>query len=419
MNEAKVIPYGKGYLEFKDIKDINLEFYFIEPKYPKKKVHLKKEILRTLKNPIKKSLDRLRCESLSLVIGDDTRPIPYRETIELLISQLSEQGIAQDKIKLIIGGGLHPPMNASKAKEILGGVYDELEVVIHDSRKKSDLEFLGVTRQNTPVWINRNYLASEKRIVVGMIDPHQFVGFTGGAKGVSIGIAGYETIEANHSMMTDKNAKLGVIKNNPVRKDIDEIGKTAGIDFILNFVLNKDKEVIRAFAGDWFLAHRKGVNYLRNLVNVKAPCKTKITIVSPGGYPRDLNVYQAQKALSSAEVVTEENGVIILVAKCPEGLGDDIFEETLKKFEDPKEIINYFENTQFKMGLHKAYLWARTLVKHRVILVSDAIDSKYSDILKVKIVDSLDEAVKTAKKLQKTQKVNVIPYGNFTIPHLK
>ncbi len=409
------VPYGDGTLKVTG----KFSGFYLLPKKAHPPKNPEAEVLRALENPVShKGMAELNgAESVAIVISDETRPVPNSLILNSLLSKLKEQGIGGENITLLVGTGMHESKNLS-IEDLVGEelVSEFGRIVFHDAMDSENLAYLGRTSRGTPIWVNKHYFQAEKRIVTGMIEPHQFVGYTGGAKGVAIGLGGVETIETNHSLMLDEKAKLGVLEGNPVREDIDEIGSVARIDFLVNVVIDYRKGLLKAVAGDWLEAHRKGVEFARDILEVKTPFLADIVVASPGGYPRDLNVYQAQKALATAEIVSKPDGVIVLVAECPGGLGDEAFERTLSSFSSPSEIIDYFRETGFKIGVHKAYLWAKTVAKRNVIFVSDKLTSRDGETLKIDLVSDLETALEKAVKISKGEKILVLPHASSIVP---
>jgi nickel-dependent lactate racemase len=209
---------------------------------------------------------------------------------------------------------------------------------------------------------------------------------------------------------------LGNIAGNPVREDIDEIGSMVGIDMVFNVILDERNRVVRAVAGHWFHAHREGVRFARKVFEVAPRFLADVVIASPGGYPRDMDVYQAQKSLSTSEIVCKPGGVIILVAECSQGLGNTEFEKTMGRFTTPAEVVEHFKNARFKMGLHKAYLWAKTLIRNRVVVVSDKLGDRQAEILKVERACTIEEAMEISSKYTRIEKVIVIPRATSIVP---
>ena len=195
-------------------------------------------------------------------------------------------------------------------------------------------------------------------------------------------MGGEKLVQANHSMLTHPQARLGLTEGNPVREDIDEIGGKVGIDFIVNVVLNSKKEVVKAVAGHFIEAHRVGVEIARKTLQVELNQTADLVIAASGGFPKDVNLYQAQKALLHAAIAVKDSGAIILVAKCEEGVGEERFTETMKKAKTPQQILENFSKEEFRIGAHKAFLWGTSLIKARVILVAEGIDQKLPKLCK-------------------------------------
>ncbi len=411
------VPCGRGFAKAK--VNSTSRTYCLAPKSISPSLKANSEVLRAIERPIShRGLSEFQnAENVAIVVSDQTRPVPNSLILDVLLSKLEEYGIGGEQVTVIVGSGLHTPGCVGVENLIGKNIVSKVgSVVCHDAANERDLIYLGDTSRGTPIWVNKYYALAEKRIVTGMIEPHQFVGYTGGAKGVAIGLGGAKTIEANHSLMTAKGAGLGVLEGNPVREDIDEIGAVVGIDLLVNVILNHRRRLVKAVAGHWFKAHREGVKFVRRMAQVKVPFLADVVIASPGGHPKDLNVYQAQKALAVAEMVSKPGSVIILVAECSLGLGDDVFEKTLRTFSSPGEIIDHFKRSPFRIGAHKAYLWARTVAKRKVILVSDRLSSKMADVLKVELVSDLETALIRAMQLTDADKILVLPHASSIVP---
>jgi nickel-dependent lactate racemase len=218
--------------------------------------------------------------------------------------------------------------------------------------------------------------------------------------------------------MIKDDAKAGALDDNSLRCDIEEVTDYISIDFILNVVLDEKKEIINAVAGHHKEAHREGCKYLDRLYKVKIDKLADIVIVSPGGFPKDINVYQAQKALDNAKHAVKEDGIIIWVASCNEGLGEDVFERWINEADSPEALIDRVR-TNFELGGHKAAAIAMVLQKARVFLVSD-LDKDYVRNAFLEPYDTLDEAVNQALKIMGSNSgILVMPYGGSTLPVIK
>jgi nickel-dependent lactate racemase len=229
----------------------------------------------------------------------------------------------------------------------------------------------GVTSRGTPVRINADFGLADFKIVVGQVDPHQFVGFTGGSKAAVIGCASAETIEKNHSLMSAADARVGRLRGNPVREDLNEAGEMVGIDFAVNLVLDADKKAVHLAAGKPMAVLESCAATCAEVYGVGIAEKFDIVVASCGGYPKDICLYQAQKGLNLASHAVKPGGHILLLAASPQGVGDDIYFDYVSQFTTPAEVIRDFKSTGFRMGAHKAYLFGQTLVNYNVAVFSD------------------------------------------------
>jgi len=408
------LPYGKGKVKFNLPKGWECEVLRPEPVSPA--MDPSKEVFQSLENPLggKRLEDFRGAASVAIAISDETRPIPYRFILPPLLEKLNKMGISNPSVQIFIASGLHSPLPPSRFSHILPTeIINKYSVVAHDANL-SDLRFLGRTSQGTPVFVNSFFHSAELRLIIGMIDPHQFVGYTGGVKSAAIGLAGAQTIEANHSMLFLSQALIGEITNNPVRQDIEEIGKLIGVHFVVNVVLDETNRIIRAFSGDPWMVVKAGSEFCRTVYEIKVSEEYDIVIASPGGYPKDINVYQAQKALAHAAPLVREGRDIILLAECPDGHGSELFYETMKKYKNPQEVVMAFQREKFRMGVHKAFLWTRSLTKARVYLYSNLNEELSHGLMTtpIKSIEDLFLSLKT--KYPRRPKIAIMPKANST-----
>jgi nickel-dependent lactate racemase len=322
---------------------------------------------------VEKIFEQRRPRTIAVAVPDETRPAPLREVLPPLLSRMQARlpGPLAEHVTLFIGGGLHPPADEAAQERILpAAIARGCRIVAHDARTAAMRDY-GVTSRGTPVRINAAYAAADFKVVIGQVDPHQFVGFTGGSKGVVIGCAAPETIEKNHSLMSQPNAFVGHLKGNPVREDLSEAGELVGIDLAVNFVLDADKKVVHLAAGRPTQVLESCANVCAKVYGVAIEEKFDIVVASCGGYPKDICLYQAQKGLNLASQALKPGGHILLLAASPQGVGDDIYFDYVSQFTSPEEVIRDFKTSGFRMGAHKAYLFGRTLVTYDVAVFSD------------------------------------------------
>ena len=229
------------------------------------------------------------------------------------------------------------------------------------------------------------------------------------------GVSTRAAIQSNHSAMVKNEARAGALEYNPVRLDIEEVVKFVPIDFILNVVLDEKKNIIKAVAGHHVHAHREGCNFLDSLYKVEIPKKADIVITTPGGYPKDINLYQAQKALDNSKHAVRDGGIVILLASCTEGLGEKVFERWMLNASSPDSLISDIQRN-FELGGHKAAAIALVLKKAKVFLVSDLEEEFVRSLFMEPFRDVNDALEKAFEELGKDAKVLLMPYGGSTLP---
>ena len=358
-------------------------------------------------------------EKIAVITSDITRPLPTWEMMPELQEELYAAGIGSGDITLVFALGSHRRHTEEEKRKLAGRqAYEEIACIDGDI---NDCVHLGETSRGTPVDIVRSVAEADRRVCLGNIEYHYFAGYSGGAKAIMPGVSTREAIQANHRMMTEPMACAGNIENNPIREDIEEAAAICGVDFILNVVLDEHKKIIRAVAGDVTEAHRAGCAFLDTLYEKKIKERADIVIVSQGGAPKDLNLYQTQKALDNAKHAIREGGIIILAGSCREGLGERTFEEWMTEAAKPEELIERVRR-DFKLGGHKAAAIAMVLEKAEIYLVSE-LEPAFVETLFMTPFDKVQAAYETADaKLGgrgREATVLVMPYGGSTLPRVR
>ena len=229
--------------------------------------------------------DKKQINDVCIVVNDATRPVPSHIILEGLIKKLNEYGINDDKILILIATGLHRGSREDELDRILGrDLRSRLKVKDHDATDKNSLKYFGYTLDNIPIYINKHYFESDLKILTGYVEPHFFLGFSGGRKSIVPGIAGEETIQANHSAenIASLYARFGIYKENPMHKISIEISKLIGADFIVNVCINENHEITQVASGDLEEVHEQLVNY--QLINVFKEITEPFDIVICGKY---------------------------------------------------------------------------------------------------------------------------------------
>jgi nickel-dependent lactate racemase len=290
------------------------------------------------------------------------------------------------------------------------------KIVVHDCHDNANLVSLETLPSGAELIINRLAVECDLLIAEGFIEPHFFAGFSGGGKAILPGIAGYMTVLANHcaEFIGHDLSRTGVLNGNPIQRDIVFAAMAANLAFILNVVMDTDKKIIAAFAGDSEIAHQEGCSFLSNLARVK-PIPADIVITGNGGYPLDQNIYQTVKGMTSAEASVLPGGVIIVAAECCDGHGGDTFYNTFINMrsaeEEMKEITSRGRNETLPDQWESQVL-LRILLKHKVIMVA-SVAPEIIEHFGMISAPSLDSALTTAEELlgKKDASVTVIPDG--------
>ncbi len=306
-------------------------------------------------------------QGVVVVTSDLTRPCPSARLLPPVLDELAAAGVPDEDVSIVAALGLHRPMTASELETAVGAdVYRRVRVMNHDP---SDVVRLGVTSAGTPVEFFRPVVEADLRVCLGNLELHYFAGFSGGAKAILPGCASEATVSANHAMMVRPEASTGRLADNPVRADIEEGVTMLGVDFILNVVVDGQHRILEAVAGDVTAAHRAGCELVKRRSTVPIPRRADVVLVSAGGYPKDVNLYQAQKALDNAAHAVRRGGTIVLVAECSEGYGNQTFETWMREAGSPDDLLQRIQQ-KFVLGGHKAAAIASVLKWAEVYLVS-------------------------------------------------
>ena len=395
----------------------------IQPKEKPAVSDAKVELERALREPIGSSKlhEIVKPEhKVAIVVDDATRSTPNRLLVLAILDELNATGIKSEQVTVIFGCGTHRAVTQEEVVKLLGeDVLNHVKTMSHDCRAQ-DLVFTGATQKHgNKVYLNRVFAEADVRILTGDIGFHYYAGYGGGRKSVLPAVSGEETIKNNHAMILDPNAKTGVLNGNPVHEDMLEAARLAKVSFVLNVVTNSKGEIVKAFAGDLEQVFYEGVKLVDEMYRISVDRRADIVIVSPGGAPADLNLFQAYKGVDSALEIVKRGGAIILVAECPEGHGNQVFYDWMVKFSDIKAVEREIKRN-FILGGHKAYYLMRALQNHQIILVSSMPDYYAINIFKLKTARAVNDALNEAfKTVGKNAKVWVMPYGNFTHPEVK
>jgi nickel-dependent lactate racemase len=415
------LPYGKSDVCVR-VPARNL-LGTIEPKQVSGAPDAKAEIERALKEPIgSKRLSEIAKpeHKVAIVVDDATRDAPSDVMLLPVLAELNAAGVKDENVTVIFGCGTHRAVTPEEAVRLLGEEAVKRVKTVSHNCKAEDLVYVGKTNTHgTKVLLNRAFAEADVKVLLGDVGFHYYAGYGGGRKSVMPAISCEETIKHNHAMLLHANAHTGVLIGNPIHEDMTEGARLAKVDFILNVVTNRKGEIVKAFAGDLEQAFNEAVKLVDELYRVTVDRRADIVVVSPGGYPADMNLYQAYKALDNALEVAKRNGVIILVTECAEGHGNPVFYDWMTRLGELNKVENEIKRN-FVLGGHKAYYLLKALKNHQIILVSSLPDYYANGVFKLKTARAVNDALHEALKIAGSQaRVWAMPQGNFTLPQVK
>lgn len=358
-------------------------------------------------------------KSVAIAINDKTRPVPLEYLLPPLITELEGLGIPRSAVTFLVATGTHKPLTVAEMTRLVPqAILAGCRILSHDCDDRENLIYLGKTLRGTPVWINRIFMEADIRIVIGDIEPHHFMGFSGGAKGAGIGMAGRETINANHAMLIDPCADIGVYLENPMRMDLEEIGDMLSIHLVVNAILNHHKEIVEVFAGKPREVMLAGIPVSLQVCATKISMPYDIVIASAGGYPKDINLYQSQKAISHAALFARKGGSIIVAAECREGSGSEGFEAFIAGKRSFREVEAEFKASGFQIGPHKAYQLARQAANYSIYLHSSIPPEQVRGFLLNPAIDIPETVANCLKSAPADPRIAILPYATTTLPRL-
>lgn len=366
--------------------------------------------------------------SVAIVVDDNTRPTPTAQILPHVLAVLHQQGVEKRDITLVFANGSHRQNTREEQIKILGNerYLSEYRISDHDVHDTANLTDLGSTTRGTPVRINSWVAKADLRVLIGLIKPHAFAGYTGGGKSILPGVSSLETIIADHDYYaTDHHRSvLGVIDGNLIRSDIEEAAHLLSPCFIVNAILDEKKRILAVVAGDMIEAHRKGVSLLDDLVQVEIPEEADIVVVGCS-YPTSVNLYQSANAVlnctKSVKPVVKKGGIVILASPCSQGIGDGPFYDLVREAQTLDEILKKLSQPGFFIhDQWAAQAWATTLIYAGVFLVSSGISEARALEMKVQPYPDIQLALDAAiRRVGAGARVAVLYDAPYIIPCLK
>jgi len=351
-----------------------------------------------------------------VIASDHTRPVPSKIIFPELLRRLRRANPALE-LTILIATGCHRETTRAELVGKFGEeIVDREKIVVHDGRDEAALVSLGRLPSGAELRVNRLAAETDLLLSEGFIEPHFFAGFSGGRKSVLPGIAAVKTVLGNHcaQFIASPYARAGVLENNPLHRDMVFAARAARLNFIVNVVINAEKQVIHAVAGDPVEAHLAGCAWLKQLCGVRVP-ESDIVITSNGGYPLDQNIYQSVKGMSTAETVCRSGGVIIMAAACSDGHGGESFHRQLREASSPAELLRQIEAVPQDRTVPDQWevqILARILSRHKVIMVCDPAQAALVREMGMEFAADLPSALELADRMTAPNaRIAVLPDG--------
>jgi nickel-dependent lactate racemase len=353
-----------------------------------------------------------------IVVSDATRPVPNALLLPPILDALERGGIPARAVLVLVATGLHRPARPDELDEILGPeLARTLHVEQHDARDRGAHADLGTSAAGIPVRIDRRYLAADLKILTGLVEPHLMAGYSGGRKAVCPGLAAVETIRVAHGpRMLEARVGAGIVDGNPLHEDLLEIAARAGVDFIANVALDRQRRVSGIFCGDANEAHAQAMRFVEAECRVDLEEPADLVITSGGGYPLDATFYQAIKGVAAAAGVVRPGGTILLCAALSDGVGSPSFEKLLRESADTDDFeLRLADDSFFAVDQWMVQHLCQARRRARVLLYTDGLPLSAANELLVEAVPDPESGVQRALSNRPGARIAVLPQGPYVL----
>jgi nickel-dependent lactate racemase len=365
-------------------------------------------------------------DRVGIVFSDITRATPHQLILPAVLDELATQ-IRPEQITLFCATGTHRPNTETELRAMLGDdLVDRFRIVQNDASNQTTQLYLGQTARGLDIWLNREFVECDVKILTGFIEPHIFAGFSGGGKAIMPGMAALGTVLGNHGpdMIAHPRATWGITHGNPLWEEITEIAHRAGPaekTFLVNVALNKDQEITAVFAGDLDQAHAAGCAFVKRTAMARVESRFDIVVTTNSGYPLDLNLYQSMKGVSAAAQVVREGGAIIIATDCWDGIPEHgSYGQLLREAASPRDLLERVKTPGFLMqDQWQAQIQAQIQLKADVYVRTDNLtDDQIRSALLEPIARIEDTAAALLTRRGPETRICILPEGPQTIPYL-
>jgi nickel-dependent lactate racemase len=416
------IAYGKTGLNIELSDKYNVQI--VQPSFTKAMANPASALKDSLNTPISAPalLDFVdEKDKVAIIISDITRPVPNEIILPAVLNELKH--VNQQNITLFVALGTHRPNSEEELRTLIGDeIYDNYKIVQNNAFKRSTQTKIGYVHDRE-IWLNKELLNCDKKILTGFIEPHFFAGFSGGGKAIMPGMAGQETVLSNHNAekMVNPKAVWGITEGNPIWEEIHQVVDLVHGTFLVNVTLNKNKEITAVFSGDLRAAHKEGCDFVRQSAMIEVNESYDIVITSNSGYPLDLNLYQSIKGVSAARQIVKKGGSIIVATECWDGIPDHgLYGKMLQSAPNPKELLeNILNSKETKQDQWQVQVQTQVQLFADVYVYTNNLSAGQIKNALLLPCRSIEETV--AELMQKygdNARICVLPEGPQTVPYL-
>lgn len=417
------LAYGKNGLPLDLADDWNVTV--VEPKFVPAVPDPAKALRQALRAPIgAPSLASLVSPSarVGIIFNDITRPTPDHMMIPAILAELAH--VPRENITLFNALGTHRPNTEAELRSMLGDrLVDTCRIVQNNAFDPATQVHLGVSSRGHDIWLNRELMSCDVKILTGFIEPHFFAGFSGAGKAIMPGMAGQQTVLGNHDagMIGHPQATWGITWGNPIWEEVREVALRAEPTFLLNVALNKAKEITAVFAGDLDAAHAAGCAFVKEMAMAPVERPFEVVVTTNSGYPLDLNLYQAVKGMSAAAQVVQEGGAIIVAADCWDGIPDHgLYGQLLREADSPQALLDTIRSPGFlKQDQWQAQIQAQIQLKADVYVRTDNLTDEQIEAALLRPSHNIEETISSLlARYGADARICVLPEGPQTIPYV-
>jgi nickel-dependent lactate racemase len=356
-------------------------------------------------------MDRKQNQSIAIIVNDATRSTPTRKVLEALLPYIHKSGIQKSQIVIVIATGTHRKATKGEFNTIVGpSVLQQYRIVCHDC-DATDLVSVGKLSSGTELKLNPHVVNADLRISIGEILYHYYAGFSGGRKSIFPGVADRQSIQSNHGKMLHTSSRMGCLAGNPVHEELMDSLQLCPLDFCIHLIGDSNQQIFDIVTGDPVESWKLGIQIFQRYNQIKIPQKTDHLIVSAGGYPKDINMYQAHKALEMSSKAVKNGGHILFISECSEKWGHPVFEEYAKKRMNLDQICQEMRDG-FVFGLHKLYCIAQLRKHFRLFLYSSFTEDE-THLLYMEKVNHIQNYI---HNIHPSHTICLLPQGGIGIP---